>query len=186
MTVQAQKELITVDEYYRMAEEGILKRDDRVELIEGEIIPMVPIGSAHASSVYRLIHLFTKHIGDRAIVGAQNPVRLSNITEPQPDFAILKMRSDFYRDSHPSPRDVLLIIEVAQSSTLYDRDKKKPIYARHGIPEYWIVDLNQNLIEIYRDARDGQYQQKEIRYKNETVSPEAFPEIELKVEDIIG
>ena len=136
----------TVDDYYRMGEAGILREDDRVELIEGEIVDMTPIGSAHASAVARLQRMLERAAGDNAVVWIQNPVRLGSYSEPEPDVALVEPRADFYSTAHPTSADVLLIIEVADASLRYDRDIKIPLYARHGIPEVWLVDLESRCI----------------------------------------
>jgi Uma2 family endonuclease len=135
------KHRLTRDEYYRMAETGILAPDARVELVEGEIIDMAPIGSPHAARVSRLAKIFTLALAERAIVNVQNPLVLNEYSEPEPDITVLRYREDFYAGGHPRPEDVLLVIEVADTSLQYDRDVKLPLYAAHGIPEYWLVDL---------------------------------------------
>ncbi len=133
----------TVEDYHKMAEVDILGEDDRVELIDGEIIEMAPIGRLHAVCVVRLTDLFGETLRRRAIVWAQNPIGLGERSEPQPDLALLRWRPNFYADADPRPEDVLLIIEVADTSLAYDRDIKVPLYARAGIPEVWLVDLNE-------------------------------------------
>ena len=148
---------LTVDDYYRMAEVGILDDDARVELIDGEIIDMAPPGSAHAATVTYLTEVFMSAVGGMASVRVQNPVRLSKYSEPQPDLALLRRRDDFYRERHPQPDDVLLIVEVAASSLRFDRKKKVPLYARHGILELWLVDLGGRRLVRYRAPREGVY-----------------------------
>src|ERR1700676_1935686 len=130
---------LTVAEYHRMGEAGILARDDRVELIEGQLIAMSPIGSEHSGTVNALNHCLVQAIGQRGVVAVQNPVQLDDLSEPQPDFAVLKPRDDYYRRATPRPNEVLLIIEVADSSLAYDRNVKRSLYARHDVPEFWIV-----------------------------------------------
>ena len=148
---------LNVDDYYRMAEVGILDAEARVELIEGEIIDMPPPGSPHAAAVHRLTEVFVRAVAGRATVLVQNPVRLSNFSEPQPDIALLKRRDDFYSERHPQPTDVLLIVEVAASSLAYDRNRKLPLYARHGIAEMWLVDLEHRRLSRYRAPQHGAY-----------------------------
>ncbi len=148
---------ITVDEYYRMAEVGLLARDARVELIEGEIIDMAPIGIAHGSVVDRLARLLMRAVGDQAIVRVQGVVSLSRSSEPQPDLTLLKPRNDFYASRHPTASDTLLIIEVSDTTLRYDREIKVPLYARHGVPEVWIVDLGNGQLHFYRSLAGGQY-----------------------------
>ena len=146
----------TVDEYYRMGQSGILKQGDRVELIEGEIVDMVPAGSAHVGIVNRLNRLLVQALGDRAIVSVQNPVRLSAFSEPEPDIALLRPRDDFYSGAHPGPANVLLIIEVSDSSLDYDRDVKLPLYARHEIPVVWLIDIQRKQLLVFRSpTREG-------------------------------
>ena len=152
-----QRHRITVHEYHRMAEIGLLAPDARVELIEGEIIDMAPIGSEHASVVDQLNHLLVRAVGERAIVRVQGSVRLSHITEPEPDVAVLRPRADFYRHEHPNGADILLLIEVSDSTLRYDRDVKVPLYAKHGVAETWIVNLRDHCLSTYADPADGRY-----------------------------
>ncbi len=148
---------ITVDEYYRMAEVGLLAQDARVELIEGEIIDMAPIGSRHAAAVAWLYQRLQGAVGARAITWVQNPIRLSESSEPQPDVALLKPRDDFYATQHPTALDTLLIIEVSDTTFRYDRQVKVPLYARHGVPEVWIVDLKDRRVHFLRAPAGGEY-----------------------------
>ena len=148
---------ITVDEYYRMAEVGLLAPDARVELIEGEIIDMPPIGPDHGSVVDKLTHLLVHAVGDRAIVRVQGAVRLSRASEPQPDVALLVPRTDYYRAGHPAGDNTFLVIEVSDSTLRYDRNVKVPLYARHGVPEVWIVDIPGSQVHFYRSPADGRY-----------------------------
>jgi Uma2 family endonuclease len=148
---------LTVADYYRMAEVGILAPDARVELIEGEIIDMAPPGSVHAGTVDYLLQVLGAAVAGRATLRVQNPVRLSEYSELQPDLALLRPREDFYRAHHPRAEDVLLIIEVAASSLRFDRRKKVPLYARHGVPEVWLVDLGSQRLLRYRSPRQGTY-----------------------------
>jgi Uma2 family endonuclease len=148
---------LTVRDYYRMAEVGILPPEARVELIDGEIIDMPPIGSRHAGTVEHLAHILRQTVGDGAMIRTQNPVRLDEYSEPQPDLTLLRPRSDFYKSSHPLPSDVLLVIEVADTTLRYDRGVKAALYARHGIPELWIVDLEGQAILRYREPTHGVY-----------------------------
>lgn len=148
---------ITVDEYYRMAEVGLLAPDARVELIEGEIIEMPPIGPDHGSVVDQLNHRLVHAVGDRAIVRVQGAVRLSRSSEPQPDIALLVPRTDYYRAGHPSGENTFLVIEVSDSTLRYDRDVKVPLYARHEVPEVWIVDLRKGRLLSWRKPANGAY-----------------------------
>jgi Uma2 family endonuclease len=148
---------LSVEAYHRMGEAGILAPDARVELIEGEIIDMAPIGSRHAGTVKHLARILQRAVGDLAIVQIQDPVSLDDHSEPQPDVALLRPRRDFYKSAHPRPADVLLIIEVAEASLRYDGEVKVPLYARHAIPEVWLVDLEGRCLMRYRDPREGVY-----------------------------
>ena len=148
---------LTVADYYRMAEVGILDAESRVELIDGDIIDMAPPGSPHAGTVAYLTEVLVRAVNGRATVLAQNPVRLSDFSEPQPDLALLRRRDDFYRERHPQPDDVLLIVEIAATSLRFDRDTKLPLYARHGIPEMWLVDLGGQRLSRYRAPQNGSY-----------------------------
>ena len=186
MSAQLERWHFNVDQYYRLAEAGILKSDDRVELIEGEIVRMSPIGSPHAASVRRSAHLFEIKFAERAIVSVQNPVRLDDFSEPVPDIVLLKLRDDFYAASHPTPEDVLLIIEVSDSTVLSDRNVKVPLYARAGIPETWLVNLPEQTIEVYYSLIDGRYG-KSLKFKTgELVMSPTIPELSLKVDDIVS
>jgi len=150
-----------VADYHRMGEAGILGEDDRVELIDGEIIEMTPLDSPHSGRVKQLNYLLTRAVGERAIVAAQDPVILDDRSEPEPDLALLRPRADFYKESHPQSGDVLLLIEVADTSLEKDRRVKVPLYARHGIPETWIVDTEHRCVLRFADPRDGYYQAQE-------------------------
>lgn len=148
---------LSVADYYRMGEAGIFAPNARVELIEGEIIDMAPIGTRHGSAVMRLNSLLSAAVGSRAVVSVQNPLRLSDLSEPEPDLMLLKPRDDFYADAHPTAADVLLLIEVADTSARYDREIKLPLYARHGVPEVWIVDLDARLLRLFREPAGEAY-----------------------------
>ena len=141
MTTPIKRRAFSVDEYHAMVEAGILTKHDRVELLDGEIIAMVPIGSGHASCVMRLSELLSEAVGKRAIVSVQSPVRLDEASEPQPDLMLLKRRDDFYAAAHPTPADVLLLIEVSDTTVAFDKNVKLSLYARSMIPEVWIVNL---------------------------------------------
>lgn len=175
---------LTVNDYHRMGEAGILSEDARVELIEGELIEMTPIGSRHAGTVSALTHAFAVALHGRAIVAVQSPVTLGEQSEPQPDLAILKFREDYYRDALPGPGDVHLLIEVADTTTAYDRGIKVALYARHGIPEVWLVDLGKMRLEVYHGPEGGEYRHVDY-YRSGTVSPKAFTDLALDL-DALG
>jgi len=181
-----QRHRFSVAEYHQMAEAGIFGEDDRVELIAGEIVEMVPIGIRHASCVRRLIRLLSRGVGERAVVDIQNPLRLAEDSELQPDVVLLRPRADLYAGSHPGPEDVLLLVEVAESSVDVDRDVKVPLYARAGVPEVWLVDLGGDRIEVYRQPSPRGYRDVRIARRGESVAPMALPELELPVEAVLG
>jgi Uma2 family endonuclease len=139
----------TVDDYYRLAQTGILGEDDRVELIDGEIVMMTPIGSPHAACVTAITRLLVGLLGDRALVRIQLPVRLDDHSEPEPNVCLARPQPDLYAGGHPGPADALLLIEVSDSSLAYDRGIKVPLYARSGIPAVWIVDLGRSVVHVY-------------------------------------
>lgn len=172
--------------YYRMGEAGIFAEGERVELIEGEIIDMAPIGSEHSAAVGSLIMGLAAAVAGRALVWAQNPLRLSDTNEPQPDLMLLKPRADRYRSEHPAPADVLLLIEVAQTSLSYDRKVKLPLYARHGVPEVWIVNIGDGVVEVYRDPKDNSYQATRHAGRGEMLEPAALPDLRVAVDEVIG
>ncbi len=185
MSVELKRRPFTVGEYYQMADSGILTEGDRVELIEGEIVQMTPIGSRHAAYVDRLNELFAVQVRSRARLRVQGPVRLDEFSEPEPDIALLKPRDDFYTRSHPGPGDVLLIVEVADASVRYDREVKIPLYAKAGIPEVWLVDLPKKTVEVYRNPAESGYEEIRISRKGDTLSPTALSELEIRVEEIL-
>ena len=186
MAVRPQPHRFTVDEYYQMGEAGIFHEDDRVELIEGEIIEMVPIGVEHAACVNRLNRYLVERAGRQAVVLTQNPVRLSNFTEPQPDFALAKAKEDFYASGHPGPEDLMLIVEVSDTSLKYDRDVKAALYARMGIPELWIVDIRKRRVEVFRSPRPTGYADRQTVEEDDELAPAALPILKIGVKEILG
>ena len=148
---------ITVEQYYRMGDVGLFAPDERVELIDGEIVDMAPIGASHAYWVERLGTALITALGSRAIVRTQLPVRLDSISEPQPDIAVVAPRADHFRSAHPTAADVLLLVEISRSTLRFDREVKAPLYARNGVPELWVVDANANELHVHREPRDGVY-----------------------------
>jgi Uma2 family endonuclease len=175
----------TVEEYYRMAEAGILGEDDRVELLDGEIVQMSPIGSRHAACVARLNRKFTRALGERAIVQVQNPLRLSQRSEPQPDLCLLRPRPDYYAGAHPGPGDALLVVEVADTSLEFDRDVKLPLYARAGVPEVWLVDLEGEQVHVFCEPARGSYLSVCELVAGDELVPRALPEFRVPVQEIL-
>jgi len=176
----------TVAEYYAMADAGILSENDRVELLDGDLIVMPPIGDWHASSVDLFTNILPPRLQGKAIVRIQNPTRLDNNSEPQPDVMLLQWHHDFYRNGHPASGDVLLLIEVADNSVEFDRTVKLAAYARAGIPEVWIVNRPARRIESYSEPSGDQYAAVRHFGLGETVAPQAFPDVILEVDHIIG
>jgi len=169
-----------------MAEVGLLAPDARVELIEGEIIDMAPIGTDHGGVVDELARLFIKAVDDNARVRIQGAIRLDRTSEPQPDLALLVPRADRYRHAQPSPADVLLIIEVSDSTLRYDRDVKVPLYARHGIPEVWIVNLPHNELRIYHSPESGRYADQSVTKEPGITPIAALPGIKVDLSGILS
>lgn len=170
-----------------MAETGILARHDRVELIEGEIIiEMSPIESRHAACVKRLIRYLTVGLGELAVLGVQDPVRLNDLSEPEPDVAVLRPRDDFYASAHPGPSDVLLLVEVSDSSVAFDREVKLPLYAVNGISEVWVVNLSEDLVEVHSAPRGGAFTETRKHRRGGRLTPTALPDFEIAVEAILG
>ncbi len=186
MSVEVAKHIFTVTEYERMGEAGILAADARVELIEGEIIEMSPIGSRHAACVKRLSALFNRRLGQTVVVSVQDPIVLNEYSAPQPDVVLLKPRTDFYEKAHPTVDDALLIVEVADTTLQYDRQIKLPMYARAGVREVWIVNLTDERVEIYADPSGETYQSTNIRTRGEELQPRAFENLRLGASDIFG
>ncbi len=177
----------TVEEYYRMGETGILAPDARVELLEGQIIDMLPIGPFHSGVGSRLLNLFVKAGGEHWIARYQDPIHLSERSEPQPDVALVKPRADYYQQAHPTPADVYLLVEVADSSVRFDREEKLPAYARAGIAEFWIINLVEKVVEVYRDPSSiGVYGVMTRAAVGENIAPHAFPDVLISVAELLG
>lgn len=175
----------TVEDFERMGRAGVFDESARIELLDGQIVEMTPIGPPHAGTVKALLRLLAKLVGDRAILSVQDPAVLGDFSEPQPDVMLLRPSKDSYREAHPEAADVLLLIEVADTSVRLDRAVKTPIYARAGIQEYWIVDLQGRAVEVYRDPTGDAYRLVE-EHRDGPVSPAALPGIELDVGEILG
>ena len=186
MSVQVVKRSFTVAEYRRMVGAGILSETDRVELIDGEVFEMSPIGEPHAACVGRLTQIITLLLLRGAIVWVQNPIVLNNYSEPQPDVAVLKPRADFYGQAHPRPEDVWLVIEVSDTTLAYDQKVKAPLYARAGIPETWVVNLSEERIEAYTDPADGAYQTVTSYGRGAEVQSRALAALRVSVAEVLG
>lgn len=175
----------SIEEYHRMGEAGIFTEDDRVELWEGEIIAMAPIGNPHMVCVTGLQHAFEQRLGGRAVVFVQQPVRLPPDTEPEPDIAIVRPPLARYLAGHPTPEDVLLIVEVSDTSLAYDRDTKIPRYGREGIPEAWLWDLGSAQVAVYREPGPNGYESVQTYGRGDTLTPLAFPDVRIAVDEVI-
>jgi Uma2 family endonuclease len=186
MAIELVRHRFTVADFHRMAEAGILGGDDRVELIDGEIVEMTPIGSRHAACVDRLAQLFFEQVGRRAIVRVQSPIRLGEHSEPQPDVTLLRPHPDFYAASHPRPEDVLLVVEVAETSAQLDRAVKAPLYARAGIPELWLVDLEAEAIVVHRLASSEGYRDVRTARRGQRLSAGTPLELDVAADAVLG
>ncbi len=173
----------SVDDYEAMVAHGILSENDRVELIRGEVLEKMTIGDPHAACVNRLNQWFVRHVGDNAVVSIQNPVRLLD-SVPEPDVTVLRPRADFYSSGKPRPADVLLLVEVSDSSLPFDRDVKGPLYAENGIAEYWVVKLQDICIEVHRRPQpDGRYADVRTVGRGESIEVAALPGCVFRVDD---
>ena len=175
----------TVAEYYRMAEVGILGPEERLELIEGDIIVMPPIGPGHADNVNELNEVLAGYAPGRFRIGIQNPIHLDNGSEPQPDVVLLRRRPEGYGAAHPTPADVLLIIEVADSTLNYDREVKAHIYGRNNVPETWVRNLPDDCIERFSEPGPNGYGQHTVHRRGETITPVSLPDLRLAVADLL-
>ena len=185
-TEAVQKKLFTVDEYHRIADVGILPEARRFELVRGEIIEMTIPGSSHSGRVNRLTYLFISRLGQAVIVSGQNPVPLGPQSEPMPDLGLLKPRSDFYTGAHPSPDDVLLVVEVSDTTVRYDSTVKTSLYAEAGIPEYWLLDVNKDVLVVRVDPSGGEYRSVRILHRGDTISPLKLTSASFTVDEILG
>lgn len=183
-TQKVTRRRFTVHEYHRMAEAGILHEDDRVELIEGEISEMTPIGPRHANVVRNLNWILSQQVDDKFLVDVQNPVRLDEDNEPQPDLAVLWTRN--YRNSLPGPEDLLFLIEVSDTTLSYDRTVKLPLYARSGIQEVWIVDLNGELVERHTGPSGEIYRHLERARRGENLASAVLTDVVLNTNTVFG
>ena len=186
MPVQLLRRKFTVKEYNQMIEAGIFAKDNRVELLRGEIVEMSAIGRRHAACVNRLTELFILRLAQAVIVGVQNSVELEDNSEPQPDIALLRRRDDFYEAGHPQAEDVLLLVEVADTTIEFDREVKIPLYAESGISEVWVVDINQQCLEVYRQPLGNSYQIIQKYYRGQSLNIQAFPDVSFTVDEVLG
>jgi Uma2 family endonuclease len=184
VAVEPTKHLISADEYEGMVD--LFPPESRLELLGGEIVEMTPIGAAHGGVVNQLTQVLSQAVGARAIVAVQNPIRLSGLSEPQPDLALLRPRRDFYKGSHPRPEDVLLVIEVADTTARWDRRVKRPLYAAGAVPEMWLVDIGGQVIEVATDPGPYDYRRIQTHGAGATLHPVHLPEIAVEVSELFG
>jgi Uma2 family endonuclease len=186
MDSQITHHLFTADEYDQMITAGILTENDLVELINGEIVEMSPINVPHVTCVIRATRLFSRDLAHGAFVSVQNPIRLDEWSQPEPDIALLSLREDVYAAGLAEPEDILLLVEVADTSLHYDRAVKVPLYARAGIQDVWLVNLAGREIEVYREPTAAGYRVMTRLFPEDTAVPLAFPDVSFTVDDILG
>jgi Uma2 family endonuclease len=186
METEVAKKLFTVDEYLRMGEAGIFHPEARLELIEGEIIEMSPVGDRHVICVNRANALFSARLAGKVMVSVQNPVGLSRFTEPQPDILLAPWREDFYAGKRLSAEHALLVIEISDSTVRYDRNRKMPLYAKAGVRELWIENLQEDVILVYRNPGPETFATSLVFKRGESLSLTAFPEIAFAVDELLG
>ncbi|MCI0652577.1 MAG: Uma2 family endonuclease [Planctomycetes bacterium] len=181
-----QRHPVSAEEYLRMGEAGVFAPEARLELIEGEIIEMAPIGSPHAGRVKMLTRLFVQRAGDRAVVSVQDPVIVSERSVPQPDLALLKPRADSYTGAHPTAAEILLAVEVADTTLAFDLGTKVPLYARCGVPEVWVVDVNERVVRVYREPSASGYQTSFTAAGDQRIAAIALPEVWLEPRELFS
>lgn len=186
MAIEIARRAFTVAEYEQMVAAGVLAEDDRLELIDGEIRETSPIGPYHAAVVKRLVRLISRQLSDDLLLGVQDPIQLSDYSEPQPDIAIVAARADDYAQAHPTPEAVRLLIEVSDSSAAYDRGEKLPRYAQAGIPEVWIVDVAAQQVEQYTQPAHGQYRTKQTFEHGQALRAQTVEGLQVAVAAILG
>jgi Uma2 family endonuclease len=184
--MQLERVKFNVHDYELMIKAGVFIGNGHVELIEGEILQMPPLGSYHIGTTNTLAEIFIPPLIGKAVVSIQSSIILDDMSEPEPDLLVLRFRKDRYKTSKPKPEDVLLLIEVSDSTLRYDRDVKVPLYARNGIPEVWLVNLPKKIVEVYCNPHKGKYRSVKKLGLSETVSPQLIPKLKLKVAEIIG
>lgn len=175
----------TVEDYHRMIAAGILTAEDRVELLEGQIVEMVPQDPPHASNTSSFANDLVLLFSRKAWIRTQLPITLSPNSEPEPDIAIVRIDANRYRDRHPAPQDVFLLIEIADSTFQRDRNRKAKIYAEAGIPEYWIVDINQQQVIVLSNPQTGIYQREQLFAADAQIAPIAFPDVSIDLQTML-
>ena len=186
IAVAPKRRLFTVDDYHRMWDVGILSPTDRVELIDGEIVTKMPIGPRHGACVDRATRALVTAVDTSAIVRVQGSVRLDLFNLLQPDVVLLRPSADFYASSHPGPADILLIVEVAESSIDFDRNIKRRVYAKAGVPEYWLVDLNEDVVCVFSEPTSGAYRAVTDYRREQSITPRLLPALAISAFDLLG
>jgi Uma2 family endonuclease len=186
MVVQVERRLFTVEEYDRLIEAGFFAPDERLELIDGEIVTMSPIGARHAACVTRISEVLRARLGERALIWIQNPVVVGHRQEFQPDVAVLRRRDDYYATRRPGPGDTFLVVEVADTTFALDRSIKVPRYAAAGVPEVWLVDLQRDLVLVFDTPASDAYAGSRVVHRGEDITPHAFADIQLSFDELLG
>ena len=176
----------SIEQYHKMGEANIFHPEERLELIKGRIVEMSPLGLKHIATVNRLTNLLSRQLLDKALISVQNSIQLGDDSEPQPDLVVAKFRDDFYANKPIQPRDIYLLIEVSDSTIKYDREVKIPLYAENKIEEVWLVNLNDNILEIYTKPEDNFYQNLQKLNKDKIIAPLSFPQLKINLSNIFG
>jgi Uma2 family endonuclease len=177
--------LITAAEYQRMIELGIFQEDERIELIEGRIVQMSPKNLKHAIATKRANRWLGKLLGDRAIIGVQDPILLNDFSEPEPDIVLIAPPDERYIENHPTPKDIFLVLEIADTSLIYDRDEKGPLFAQNGIVQYCLLNLQSRELEDYRQPSPNGYRSKRTYTEEQSFNLVSFPKVSIKVKDLL-
>lgn len=178
--------LWTVMEYRQMTTAGVLSPDERIELIEGQLLQMAAKGTAHSAAVTRIDRILSAQLADRALLRLQDPVQLTNFSEPEPDLAVVQLDPQDYEDHHPTPSEIFLLIEVADSTLKRDLEIKAPLYARSQIPDYWVLDVQERCLYVLQQPRETGYERLEVLQPEAWVSPLAFPDCRVRVADFLS
>jgi Uma2 family endonuclease len=181
-----QRMRFSVERFEEMAQKGLFGPEERLELIEGDIIPMAPIGLAHAAATDQLARTMIRAIGDEAIVSLGRSIRLGNFSELQPDIILLAFRKDMYRHKHADVADVILFIEVSDSSLAFDRGHKLSLYARHGIREYWVIDVKESRVFVHREPQGEAYRSQTVHSRRDSLNPLALPQLTLSLDELFA
>lgn len=185
MSLHQARRLFSVIEYDRMISAGVFSADDRLELIDGEIVEMSPIGTRHAACVCKLTQCFSSRLGDRALLSVQNPVEIGGWSKPQPDIVLLAPKTDYYVSESPTPKDLLLLVEVADTSRDFDTRVKLPLYANGDVTEVWLIDLTAEEIAVCTQPIEGSYHSRRSFRRGDAITPTRFPDVSFPVDDLL-